>query len=52
MFNNKNILIIGGTGTIGYFLIKRILKENPNTIRIYSRDEHKQFLLKEEYNGS
>ena len=48
MFNNKNILIIGGTGTIGYFLIKRILKENPNTIRIYSRDEHKQFLLKEE----
>jgi FlaA1/EpsC-like NDP-sugar epimerase len=48
MFTNKNILIIGGTGTIGQAMVKKILKLNPKVIRIFSRDEYKQFLMKDE----
>lgn len=47
LFEGKKILIIGGTGTIGQSLLKCILKENPEVVRIFSRDEHKQFELRE-----
>jgi UDP-N-acetylglucosamine 4,6-dehydratase len=44
MFNNKNILITGGTGTFGKKFISILLKKfNPKKIIIYSRDELKQF---------
>ncbi len=47
MLDHKNILITGGTGTIGKALIKHILKNyTPNVIRILSRDETKQNVLK------
>lgn len=46
-FEGKKIMIIGGTGTIGQSLLKYILKENPEVVRIFSRDEHKQFELRE-----
>ncbi len=43
MLNNKNILITGGTGTIGLGLIKFLLDHySPKVIRIFSRDETKQ----------
>lgn len=48
MFTNKNILIIGGTGTIGQAMVKKLLSLNPKVIRILSRDEYKQFLMKDE----
>ncbi|MED4585428.1 SDR family NAD(P)-dependent oxidoreductase [Brevibacillus choshinensis] len=44
-FRDKKILIIGGTGTIGQSLVRKILEEQPRVIRIYSRDEYKQFEL-------
>ncbi|NGY80718.1 MULTISPECIES: polysaccharide biosynthesis protein [Priestia] len=47
-FENKKVLIIGGTGTIGKSLISNILKENPKFIKVLSRDEYKQFLLQNE----
>lgn len=47
-YSNKNILIIGGTGTIGKGLVKEIIKQNPKVIRILSRDEYKQFLMENE----
>jgi FlaA1/EpsC-like NDP-sugar epimerase len=47
-FSNKVILIIGGTGTIGQALVKKLLKYNPKVIRIYSRDEYKQFVMQQE----
>lgn len=50
IYANKKILIIGGTGTIGQQLLKQILVENPAVVRIFSRDEHKQFELQQEYN--
>ena len=43
-FNNKTILITGGTGSLGKALIKR-LKQSNCTIIVYSRDEGKQALL-------
>ena len=47
MFENKIILITGGTGSWGNELTKQILeKYNPKEIRIYSRGEHKQVQMK------
>lgn len=44
MFNGKNILITGGTGSFGKRFIKRILNNyNPGKIIVYSRDELKQY---------
>jgi FlaA1/EpsC-like NDP-sugar epimerase len=43
MYKGKKILITGGTGTIGYHLTRRLLQEDPAVIRVFSRDEYKQF---------
>ncbi|MDC0446754.1 UDP-N-acetylglucosamine 4,6-dehydratase (inverting) [Gammaproteobacteria bacterium] len=44
MFNNKSILITGGTGSFGKQYIRSILENyTPKKIIIYSRDELKQF---------
>lgn len=52
MFNNKNILITGGTGSFGKKYTKIILeKYKPNKIIIYSRDELKQYEMAQEYNN-
>ena len=50
-FNNKSILITGGTGSLGKALTNRIFSEFPNVKRvvIFSRDEQKQFLMAQEY---
>lgn len=48
MFENKSILIIGGTGTIGRQICKVLLEQNPKVVRIFSRDEFKQFELEQE----
>ena len=47
MFNNKNILITGGTGSYGKHLIEHILSKYKKVkkIIIYSRDELKQYEL-------
>ena len=51
MLNNKNVLITGGTGSLGKELTKTILAKWPKVERliIYSRDEQKQFLMAQEY---
>lgn len=51
MFNNKNILITGGTGSFGKKYTDILLKNyTPNKIIIYSRDELKQFEMQQTYN--
>ena len=51
MFNNKNILITGGTGSFGKKYTKILLeKYKPNNIIIYSRDELKQYEMSQDYN--
>ncbi len=51
MLNGKSVLITGGTGSFGKQFIKSILKKYPDVRRlvIYSRDELKQFELKQQY---
>ncbi len=52
MFDNKNILITGGTGSFGKKYTKLILeKYKPNKIIIYSRDELKQYEMSQDYNN-
>ncbi|AFS80017.1 polysaccharide biosynthesis protein CapD [Candidatus Nitrosopumilus koreensis AR1] len=48
MFAGKKILITGGTGSLGRALTKKLLKEDVDTIRIYSRDELKQSQMQSE----
>jgi UDP-N-acetylglucosamine 4,6-dehydratase len=44
MFDNKSILITGGTGSFGHAFVPMILeKYNPQRLVIYSRDEMKQW---------
>lgn len=47
-FKGKIVLITGGTGSIGSELVKQIMKQDPFRIRVYSRDESKQYELMEE----
>lgn len=42
MFNNKILMITGGTGSFGHTVLKRFLDTEVCEIRIFSRDEKKQ----------
>ncbi len=42
----KNVLITGGTGSIGSEIVKQILDYDVNKVIIFSRDEIKHFLIK------
>jgi UDP-N-acetylglucosamine 4,6-dehydratase/5-epimerase len=47
MFDNKSILITGGTGSFGKEFVRLILEHHkPKKLIIYSRDELKQFEMK------
>lgn len=47
-FKNKTILVTGGTGSIGSVIVKELIKYKPRQIRVYSRDDTKQFELMHE----
>lgn len=47
-FKGRNILVIGGTGTVGRKIIDILLGYDPNVIRVFSRDEYKQFMMQHE----
>ncbi|MBB6692197.1 polysaccharide biosynthesis protein [Cohnella xylanilytica] len=48
-FKDKKVLIVGGTGTIGQSLLRHILPDEPTVVRVFSRDEYKQFQLQQQY---
>lgn len=51
MFDNKNVLITGGTGSFGKKYTELLLKEyKPNKIIVFSRDELKQFEMSQQFN--
>ena len=53
MFNNKTILITGGTGSFGQAFISYVLAQcTPHKIIVYSRDELKQFEMQQLFNHS
>ena len=41
--DGQNILVTGGTGSFGHQIVKDLLRLNPASIHIYSRDEKKQY---------
>ena len=50
MFNNKSILITGGTGSFGNAFVSFIIKNyKPKKLIIFSRDEYKQFKMAEKF---
>jgi UDP-N-acetylglucosamine 4,6-dehydratase/5-epimerase len=51
MYKGKTLLITGGTGTFGNAVLKRFLKTDVKEIRIYSRDEEKQYNQRLFYNS-
>jgi len=52
MFNDKAILITGGTGSFGKRCVKILLERfKPRKIIVYSRDELKQFEMQQEFSG-
>jgi UDP-N-acetylglucosamine 4,6-dehydratase (inverting) len=52
MFNNKTILITGGTGSFGHKFIPMTLeKYNPKKIIVFSRDEMKQWEMAKLFEG-
>ena len=51
MFNNKTIMITGGTGSFGKHFVKKILDlYKPKKLIVYSRDELKQFEMQKDFN--
>mgnify|MGYP003627036497 CR=1 FL=1 len=52
MFNNKSILITGGTGSFGKKYVKTLLERyQPKKIIIFSRDELKQFEMQQDFHS-
>lgn len=51
MFNNKVLMITGGTGSFGQTVLKRFLATDVREIRIFSRDEKKQEEMRIAYNN-
>lgn len=49
-FKGKNILVTGGTGTVGSELVRNLIKFEPNVIRVFSNDEDATFHLMHELN--
>lgn len=49
MFDNRVLLVTGGTGSFGNAVIRRFLKTQIREIRVFSRDEKKQDDMRREY---
>ena len=52
IFDDKILLITGGTGSFGNAVLKRFLQTEIREIRIFSRDEKKQDDMRQFYNNS
>ncbi len=49
--NNKIVLVTGGTGSFGKFIVRRLLDSNVREVRVFSRDEKKQYDMRLHYAG-
>jgi len=52
VFHGKKLLITGGTGSFGNAVLARLLDEQIDEIRIFSRDEKKQDDMRRRFNNS
>jgi len=51
MFENKTLLITGGTGSFGNAVLRRFLESDLREVRIFSRDEKKQDDMRKKYSS-
>ena len=51
-FDDKTILITGGTGSIGSHLVKKLVTTNCKSIRVLSNNEHELYTLQQKYQNS
>jgi UDP-N-acetylglucosamine 4,6-dehydratase/5-epimerase len=50
-FKGKKILVTGGTGSFGNFIVRRLLDAGAGEVRVLSRDEKKQYDMRVFYKG-
>jgi len=48
IFQSKNILVTGGTGSIGSEIVRKVLQSEPKVVRVLSNDENGLFNLEQE----
>lgn len=51
-FDGKRVLITGGTGSFGHTVTRKLLTQDIEEVRVFSRDEAKQDLMRHELNDS
>jgi len=51
IFRGKNILVTGGSGSIGSGIVKKVLQCEPEVVRVLSNDENCLFDLEQELQG-
>ena len=49
ILRNKRVLVTGGTGTIGTSLVEKLLNFDVEVVRVFSRDEHKQYEMQTKF---
>ena len=50
-YRNKTVLVTGGTGSFGNFVVRRLLNAGVKEVRVLSRDEKKQYDMRVFYQG-
>jgi UDP-N-acetylglucosamine 4,6-dehydratase len=48
IFQDKNILVTGGTGSIGREIVRKVLQYKPNVVRVFNNDETELFNMEQE----
>ena len=51
MFKDKILLITGGTGSFGRTMVSKFLDTDISEIRIFSRDEKKQYDMRKDFDN-
>jgi UDP-N-acetylglucosamine 4,6-dehydratase/5-epimerase len=51
MLDGRRVLVTGGSGTIGARLVDRLLELNTSVVRVFGRDETKQFYQRQRHQG-
>lgn len=48
-FKDKNILVTGGTGSFGHYIVSELVKFKPKKIVVFSNDEDQQYQMQNEF---
>jgi len=51
IFRGKNVLVTGGTGSIGSDIVRKIMQYAPRVVRVLSNDENGLFNMEQEWPG-